>query len=346
MLDRLRMRTLERELEPENAYELTAFEARKEVPEKPGVYAAWVTDARSLREVGIAGPTPQLLYIGKAPGKRGLRERLETHSHTVFFDLQTLLALRGNVLFNWWGRLASENKERIGRYFKPSKLGELSDDQTRVWQHQHVMWAWSLCPADYVASVERDLIVKRTPLLNRQHGGPELPELRRMGRYDAARARWLWHMSWAALLVGDLKKLGSQARQWEAARASSRYGSDSLGYPVASDGAAVKQRRITALDFESREALMADAIADAPPEVRHAFAQEWEDVLEHETEIWWAAHRAAELLPTPISVRDAMSATLSLATDSEAPGPKRLPSSSARMTRLLHLTKALRHMRH
>lgn len=79
-----------------------------DLPRRPGIYAAWILDPRALRQAGIDGPAPLLLYVGKATS---LRSRLGPRAEVMDIAPHELLAARGQVLWLWGARA----KKRDGR---------------------------------------------------------------------------------------------------------------------------------------------------------------------------------------------------------------------------------------
>ena len=195
--------------------------------------------------------------------------------------------------------------------------------------------------------LEHQAIVKLNPALNlRRVSDYPPPQMRRAAPPRKARAQWLWHMSWAGLLVGDRKgKLSNQERsRWRLDDPEAVFDVDRLGFPVPGAPSSSRHREQPQDVPDSGElwTLVADAGRDAPAAVRHALGRRMQ---EDELELWWAAHAAAPWLPNPSSVRDALAATLSLTPATARPGPRTLPSSE-RCKELYRLTTLLARIRH
>jgi hypothetical protein len=105
-----------------------------------GVYAAWIVDEQALMAAGIGGTAPVLVYVGKADGAGGLKQRLTSHARWPWWELLDLLASRGTVLPGWWS-YAQQNTSR--RTLVAPPLAALAESEARAWQHQHLVWAGS-----------------------------------------------------------------------------------------------------------------------------------------------------------------------------------------------------------
>ncbi len=210
------------------------------IPREPGVYAAWITTDEALEQLGVEGPAPVVAYIGKAgptsrtKGKpRTLLDRLREHVRQPgqqdcypFFELAELLGVRRTILPPIWHR--SFYKVQASKYrSRPSPLGQLSINQALAWQYEHLVWGWSALPASQVNQVESALIKEHLPLLNHR-GMPAAsppPQLRRIGSYEADRARWLALYSYVA----------AASRVFEEADASGSFEVDSTSWPVVAE---------------------------------------------------------------------------------------------------------------
>jgi hypothetical protein len=166
------------------------------LPDRPGVYSAWITTTRGLRDAGIAGPAPVLLYVGRTTN---LRIRLGNRKDVVHLALHELLASRGTALWVWGAR--SRLPREKGKRWYPSPFAGLALDQAADWQRRNVVWAWQTT-RDVSSAIAREerAIATDKPFLNKVGGERQLAQLRRGKGYERARARWLWHMSWGALL--------------------------------------------------------------------------------------------------------------------------------------------------
>lgn len=331
-------------LDPTDARPLTALEAWREVPNRPGVYAAWITTPAALRALGVAGPAPRLIYIGRAVAASGLRGRLLEHTLSSWQTLNELLAARGGCVFSWWHRtrLARDAPYRP----TPSALGDLSSHEALRFQHEHLRWRWISCRSRTRAeALEIELLASNEPLLNHLLADPTPPQLRYHQGFEAARARWLWHMSWTALFVGDNESRNlnnATAERWGLYERWSRraYQADRLGYPLPLDEHDSTAERLPMPPAREIHEDMSIAAAGAPAEVRHALGV---GITDRELETWWAAHVAARFVGGDL--RGALTASLNLWDETHAPGPHRLPSTERRAD-LAKLTLMLRSYRH
>lgn len=284
------------------------------LPREPGVYAAWITSEEALEELGVEGPAPVVVYIGKAgptsrtKGKpRTLRDRLREHVRQPgqqdcypFFELAELLGVRRTILLPIWHR--NPDKVSVSRYrSRPSPLGQLSIDQALAWQYENLVWGWVPLPADQVNQMESTLIRQHQPLLNQRGmpSGSPPPQLRRIGPYEADRARWLCVYSnlaasiRAALAPDQNGQYDLDARWWPIV--SSRQETTTT-FPV-SDG-----RSVCALHWDAglhspderswREPLMdawEDTFFSAPPD--GVLPEDWEAAVIAEEVLWIAAGR-------------------------------------------------------
>jgi hypothetical protein len=280
----------------------------KALPSAPGIYASWIITRTGLREAGITGPPPVLTYIGRGQDLSARLGHRLTETHIL---LNELLATRGTVLFAFGARLP-RLKSQPSRW-RPSPLAQLAYDQTTDWQQRHTVWAWQECRTrEEAVRAEERLIASSGPLLNRVGGGTVIPQLRRGRGYERARARWLWHMSWASALFTT--------------RAG--YVTDPEGYPAWERDA---QRPAAPRDLQQ---MMTQAGRDAAPDVRDAIAQ---GVPAREARLWWAAHAADTTH---------LSATLCCVSEKELDVAPRLPKDREDVDELVRLTKALKAIRY
>lgn len=314
----------------DRARSLTSLEV-SEVPRESGYYIAWITDEAALDEAGLDGPAPRVAYVGKAQG--GLYSRLRKHIAGGLPGLSDILFARGKILppFGHWNLPADR-----GRMWEPTPLTQISDRQLRNWQHRHLRWGWATCGRAEAARRERAAIAALDPLFNTQFSTGPLVQLRASAVAPRARARWLWHASWAGYLLEHEFRSVRVEGVWSYALP----GPD--GYPVpaeedAGDGAIV-------------DCFPANMSVSALREVMHAAARGLDDVeirdavgrtrRREELEAWWAAHAGAEELPNATTVEQAMRDSLSLRSETDAAGPAELPSGD-RLEELLPLVKSL-----
>lgn len=302
----------------DQAVPLTSLEVYRAVPNDPGYYAAWITDNTALAEAGLDGPAPRLAYVGKAAG--GLRSRLRRHVAGGLPGLGDILAARGKVLppFGYWNIPGDS-----GRMYEPTPLTEISARQIRNWQQQHVRWAWATCSAKQAGEIERELIAMCDPLFNTQYTTGPLVQLRGSAKSPRSRARWLWHASWAGYLLEHKFRSSRVAESW------SRAAVDNYGYPTPAPDDIAETRIVRSFPAdmrtkELREALH-EAARDAAVDIRDAVGR---TTLREELEAWWAAHAAAEWLPEPVRIEEAMRSSLLLQADSDACGPRVLPNET------------------
>jgi hypothetical protein len=336
-------------LDAESSKRLTPPQAKAELSADAGVYAAWLRDPSALADCGVASSVPLPLYVGQAQASAGLRKRVLVHVEWPWMALQELLATRGRVLAPWSLRRRRLWKEPTGVTWNTlSPLARASACQTLRWQHKHVYWTWIECPPAQVDSLERYVIEVLNPLLNIVHspdGRP--PQLRHRDGYERARARWLWSIAWAGVLVGAIHRSQNQeriARRWRLHDcARSAWAVDGLGYPVSPAELAVTERTLSLPEPEQRvirqELRLAARNADSSVRLAVGLTTDSEELR-----TWWAAHAPAEIFG--VSLRDAFAATLELADDSSAPGPEALPGSEARVAALATLEQLLSNLRH
>lgn len=307
---------LTRLLDPNAATRLGRSD-RETVPIDTGLYGVWLLDQRAVRDCGIAGSAPLLIYIGKAAGREGLRQRI-VRRHVPFSwpQLADLLASRGRVLPPWWQSLPRSN---AGGWMKPtSPLASLAEQQVVDWQHRHLRWSWQALPAERVTAAETALIREHRPLLNRTRKSEGLPQLRQAGLYGRARMRWLWQSAWAGLLLRGrtTPRLDAPWKRWHKSPAV-----DVNGYPSDRRGAIMIPTPHTP-NRRDLLALMHDAAASAPNSVKRAVEQTQDAV---ELRVWWAANAGAPWLTQPASVRESLAATLEMRAEKEAPCPAEFP---------------------
>src|SRR4051794_7765174 len=180
-----------------HASALTALESPA-ITTKSGVYAAWIVDDVALSEAGGDGPAPRLMYLGRAQTAAGLRGRLMEHARKPWYSLAELLAVRGHVLFPWWGRCMDK-----GSGYRPKRtpLAQVSEIQAVDWQRRNLVWTWEVAPFALVHDLELQLIRELKPFLNRASAERDLPQTRCGESYRRARTRWPWHISWAGALI-------------------------------------------------------------------------------------------------------------------------------------------------
>lgn len=315
---------------------LTALEASDDVPARTGIYAAWITDAAALRDVGIDRPAPRIVYVGIATGAHGLRRRLLKHSRGPFQELNELLGVRGRALFCWGYRYLPPGEPRsVGT----TPLLEVAERQTLEWQHRHVSWSWSACSPARARALEKEAVVRHEPVLNRKYAERlKPPELRAASRYGKARARWLWHTSWAGLLIGNEHRAVDRT-EWPT-DSLARIKVDDAGFPLprsSSLPARPAGRALREPSLGTIEEMMREGARHADVAVRHAVAVTLDD---EKLYAWWAAHAGAPLLASQHRVEDAIAASLELRSESSAPCPDRLPADE-RVTELHGLAATL-----
>jgi len=290
---------------------------RETVSVGTGLYGVWLLDQRAVRDCGIAETAPLLIYIGKAAGRQGLRQRIMSrHVPFSWLQLADLLASRGRVLPPWWQSLPRSD---AGGWMKPaSPLASLAEQQVVEWQHRYLRWTWETLPPERVIAAETALIRDHRPLLNRTHKSEGLPQLRQPGRYRQARMRWLWQSAWAGLLLRARTTPGLDApwKRWHTSAAV-----DVNGYPSDRSGAIMIPRPQTP-NRSDLLTLMHDAAASASSSVKDAVAQTRDA---RDLRVWWAANAGAPWLPQPASVRESLAATLEMRAETDAPCPTAFP---------------------
>lgn len=300
-------------LSPVGAHRVTPDDLDS-VPTHAGVYVVWIVSHEAHAAVGLPLKNATAIYVGQA-AKAGIRGRISGRVRNSWPQLAEILAARGRVLFPWWLRYRFTDRRRYPR----TPLAQLCQDQALRWQHQHLHWRFHRCARNAITLLEDEAVRQLHPLLNRRGLADLPPQLRTEDRTGNARARWLWHLSWAATVL-DTNGSPAQLR------------SASDGFPVL-DEAMPKARgeRVVAPSERKLLRLLERAARDAAPEVRVAISdlakglsprapsrsprlttQELLDHRHREMRMWWAAHVAAPLLPERLSVDDALSASLSL----------------------------------
>ena len=266
------------------------WEAAKSLPDRPGIYAAWILEEDALEAVGVEGPAPVLTYVGKAGS---LRERIGRHvpgpqllHRLPFIDLGELLALRGAVISNWWARSFDKGPNKY--WNTPSALGALGIDQTLSWQRDHLVWGWTPIPKGGLSQLEARLINTHAPLLNRRGQGlsHHPPQLRRIGPYEETRALWLYLLSFTAATRTTFER-----SPWGADEELS-VGLDAEGFPCLEGGdLPLEDSSVLVPGFDEATVLaeMREAVADGPADVRAALS-----VPPRRCELlnWWAAASA------------------------------------------------------
>lgn len=332
---------------PADAVPLTTLEAL-EIGQVPGIYAAWIKTPHALADIGVARKRPLLVYVGKAVTRGGLRHRLREHIEIGMAGLDELLGARGRVLFPWWSRMwRPPRHEGEPHRPLPSSLSLLTQRQVVEWQLENLHWSWEPCTRDRARGKETRALEGTRPLLNRSQAEPTPPQLRHGRGYEASRARWLWQVSWAALLTGR-PRYQTDRREWGHAINRREFPIDDLGFPLPESLRQRAARTVTIAEPDDVEPLVLNAAAGAPAIVRHAMGGGLPGSAGYEElRIWWAAHAAARYLPDRMTVEAALSASLRLCDESSAAGPKILPAGAHRQ-KLAHLAIALglRPLRH
>jgi hypothetical protein len=222
--------------------------------------------------------------------------------------------------------------------------------------------------------VEREvqLLAEVTPILNKRGVKTSKPPLLRDYKgYEASRARWLWHMSWTALLqpqatapVGLLRAVHDRLR-WQLTKppAQRRIRVDEHGYPLplrTSDGSDVEAKTELApgdLPAPTRSEIrheLRSAARHADPAVRVLFKNDIA-VYPKEVRTWWAAHAGAQFRKDLVQASqrgdrqpwyEALVDTLCAVDDDEGLWfPKKLPSGK-RLDDLAALVSTLPEYRH
>jgi len=147
----------------------TAADAPACVPDKPGVYAIFVSDARVLPKpfsTILGQQSTDLVYIGKAGGslhRRLIKQDLEHRRAASFFrGLGAVLGYRPQQ-----GSLF----ECVNKYnyrFSPS-----DEDEIRSWIRRHLGVNWDAA----IPPVDKELIGLHRPILNITDNPEPVPEL-------------------------------------------------------------------------------------------------------------------------------------------------------------------------
>ncbi len=275
------------------------------LPRGPGVYAGWIRSSKGLRNAGVSGPAPVLVYVGVATN---LRTRFGNRRDMLDLRLHELLAARGVLLWSWGARVPRLSSQRSRWY--PQGLDELALEQGAGWQEANLVWIWEPVPfIDGARKLERRLISLGDPLLN-VSGPPRFPppQLRRYRGFSQARARWLWHTSWAGALFSNRAK----------------FVEDELGYPI--KGSHPKIQRDRPNDYRD---FLRGCRQEAPDDVREAI----EHTPARVARLWWAAHAGR---------RDELVNSLACASEKHTDAALGLPKDPARLRELLELSDRLR----
>jgi hypothetical protein len=304
--------------------------AAAQLPRTPGIYAAWITMDAALEQVGIAGPAPRLVYVGIATSKAGLRRRLTAHVSTPWWELLDLLASRRAVLPAWW---AHSFKNSPHRTLTIPALAQLASDEALAWQHEHLRWGWTEMPKAEAQAAEVAAIAAHRPLVNRKgldYGAEPPPQLRATGPHEAARAWWLFHAAWLAVITIE-----------EASYSAVDFGRlmvavDEDGWPVPlADGD--HQRLDLPSDWEAQRVL----VGAAPSELRGAVADETDS---EQAFAWWAAYSGHQFLPGGGTTHDALHGAFTRSDEGHR-APSHLPAEPTR-SRLVALVKQLPRVTH
>jgi hypothetical protein len=287
--------------------------ALRSLPDKPGIYAAWLTDAASLAQVGLAPVERRLIYVGKAGGRYGLRQRLRRHARSPWYSLLHALAAGRHVLPCWWTHARKNGPH--SRVVHPSGLAAVATAEALAWQHAHLSWGYVTVPADKLRACESQLIHRHRPLINlagRDYGSRS-PLIRDDGFAERLRAWWLYRAAWLAVLVGQPD---GYARRRRGIRASSiEVGWDPAGWParleVATNYATVELQR----EAHHQKQL----VTACPPHLREAL-RAWSDSDEAST--WVYAHTGLALTHGA-DITDVL--TDAMTKRGRYPGPRALP---------------------
>lgn len=335
---------------PVGAECITPGDLRGRAPVDAGLYIVWLVSSDARRDIGLEASEDVAIYVGQA-GARGIRARIHGRIHHTWPQLAEILAVRGHVLFPWWLRYPFPDSRRFPR----TQLAQLSQAQALAWQHAHLRWRFIPCPVARLARLEREAIEHLRPLLNRRGMGDLPPQLRTRDDGSSARSRWLWHLSWTAVVIAET--------QWPAQLKSA-----SDGFPVLDSSTAVATRtRVREPSARSLRRLMDAAARAAAADVRDAVAalvrgaappqrssssrralssHELREHAHSEMMMWWAAHVATPLLPDgrPPSLDDALATSLNLR---PVPGlPAALPDPARTRQLLRYIKRVIGERRH
>lgn len=261
-------------------------------PRERGVYAAWITDGSALADAALETPAPRLVYVGKASGREGLRHRLLRHARTPFWDLLDLLAARGTIVPGWW-RYADKHQP-FKRSLHVPPLASRSEAAALAWQHEHLRWGW--LTHDTPGPLEVTLIAAHTPLLNLsgkglKRSGP--PQMRMIGEWEAARAAWLFSVSWIAVLCARPDDWIRRRRL----RRSMEVSINDDGWPVPLD-TGYSTHEVTIPTERTARGLLHEAARDA--DLPMVFNDD------EEASAWWAAYAGLRFRPQQQSVEAAL----------------------------------------
>jgi hypothetical protein len=263
-------------------------ETAREAPAQTGVYAAWITDAESLAECGVAGPEPRVIYIGQARGSGGLRARLRIHAREPFWSLLDLLASRGTILPGWWHHAIKNQPHR--RTLDVPPLAKLSESAALTWQQDHLRWGWTSIKKP--SPVESTLIAQYQPLLNLRGRGFGLlgpPQLRMIGDFEVARAGWFFSAAWiAAITSADDGWVA-----WDDLTTSLDLEIDEAGWPMALGGGGTRVTLQLPTELEAREI------------VNKACDVAFND-YDNEASAWWCAYAGLAFRPKAQQIDEAL----------------------------------------
>jgi hypothetical protein len=214
-------------------------------------------------------------------------------------------------------------------------LTEIARRHVRDWQQRHIHWAWTVCSRQDAVDAEREAIRHYEPLLNTQFSTGGRIYLRAATVAGRARVRWLWHASWAGLIL--------QPRPFRAAADDEKWLEatvDESGFPLPLEDAPEDRgdARLRVPPGRKLRALMREAAEGADTAIRDAVGQ---TRAAPELEAWWAAHAGAPFLPKPASIEEAIAASLRLEPETIAPCPTSLPTPEDRVDELFRLADTL-----
>jgi hypothetical protein len=330
-----------RQLPPSPSQSLD-IEAARQAPTDQGIYAAWLTAEEALREIGIDGPPPVLVYVGIAVGKGGLRHRLLRHAQVPWWELIDLLASRRTVLPAWWAH-APKNTDR--RTLTTPMLARIAEEQARAWHHEHLRWGWEVMTRKEAETREVAVIAAHRPLVNRKgrgyRAGPP-PQLKAGNTYEPERAWWLFHAAWLAVLSLEHTDFVRPLRRWHPTTYSLEVATNPDGWPVPLGQGTPRRIRVPKTDRAAERVLAGAARrAGAPQEIQDAVR---DDTPASQAFAWWAAYAGCEFRRDPIPVRDALGGALTRRDDGFR-APTRLPDAALR-SHLVDLVKLLPYVTH